>query len=156
MAKAAVKSAADTALVITRMFDAPLDRVYRAWSDVDEASKWLGPGDWRGTIKVSDMRPGNSYTIEMKHKDGDAVVATGIYREVVKRERLVYTWAWLGEDGKPGPETLVTVTFRAVGKKTEITLKHEGFLEKESRDNHESGWNGCFDKLATYLQEENG
>lgn len=156
MAKAAVKSAADTTLVITRIFDAPLERVYRAWSDLEETSKWLGPGGWNGRMKSADMRPGGSYRIEMKHTDGDEVCAVGTYREVVPRERLVYTWAWLDADGEPGLETLVTVTFRAVGKKTEITLKHEGFAEKQARDNHESGWNGCLDKLAAYLQRENG
>jgi uncharacterized protein YndB with AHSA1/START domain len=75
----------------------------------------------------------------------------GTFREVVPRERLVYTWAWRGEDGKPGPETLVTVTFRAVGRKTELTLRHEGFADKDGREAHRGGWNGCLDKLAALV-----
>ena len=150
MAQAAVKSAS-VALAITRVFDAPLARVYKAWSDPVEASKWLGPGGWTGTYKSSNMKPGGSYTIEMKHTDGDVMVAEGSFREVKPQEKLVYTWAWRGEDGKPGPETLVTVTFKAVGKKTELTLRHEGFADNESRDNHKAGWDGCFDKLEEFL-----
>jgi uncharacterized protein YndB with AHSA1/START domain len=150
MAKAAVKSA-DTALSITRILDAPRERVWRAWSDPAEASRWLGPGGWTGTFKSSNLNPGGSYTIEMKHEDGDEMVAEGKFREVVPMERLVYTWAWRGEDGKPGHETLITVTFKSVGSKTELTLRHEGFETKESRDNHDIGWKGCFDKLEELL-----
>jgi uncharacterized protein YndB with AHSA1/START domain len=69
-------------------------------------------------------------------------------------EKLVYTWAWRGDDGKPGHETLVTVTFRAMGPKTELTLRHEGFETKDSRDSHMGGWSGCLDKLAEYLKRE--
>jgi uncharacterized protein YndB with AHSA1/START domain len=79
------------------------------------------------------------------------MAVVGTFREIVPERRLVYSWAWLGEDGKPGHETLVTVTFRAVGNKTELTLKHEGFDGKEARDNHLGGWNGCFAKLDALL-----
>jgi uncharacterized protein YndB with AHSA1/START domain len=150
MADAAVKSA-DTALTITRVFDAPVARVWRAWADLEESSKWLGPGDWSGRMTASDMSPGGTYRIDMKHKDGSAIAAEGRFREIVPQQKLVYTWAWRGEDGKPGRETLVTVTFRAVGQKTELTLRHEGFETRESRDNHTMGWNGCFDKLESFL-----
>ena len=153
MADAAVKRP-DTALSITRVFDAPRDRVWRAWSDPIEASKWLGPGGWTGTYKSSNMNPGGRYTIEMRHEDGDLMVAEGVFREVVPMAKLVYTWAWRGDDGKPGRETLVTVTFKAVGYKTELTLRHEGFDSKEATDNHEAGWNGCFDKLVEFLKRE--
>jgi uncharacterized protein YndB with AHSA1/START domain len=152
MADAAVKSA-DTVLSITRIFDAPRERVWRAFTDPKEASKWLGPGGWTGTYQSSNMNPGGSYTIEMRHEDGDIMVASGTFREVVPMEKLVYTWAWRGDDGKPGHETLVTVIFKAMGPKTELTLRHDGFETKESRDNHQGGWNGCFDKLVEHLRE---
>jgi uncharacterized protein YndB with AHSA1/START domain len=151
MAEAAVKSA-DTALSITRIFDAPRERVFKAWTDPAEVCRWMGPGNWSCTLKSSDLRAGGGYTIEMKHADGDEMAVTGIFREVVAPEKLVYSWAWRGEDGKPGPESLVTVTFRAVGRKTELTVRHEGFDGKESRDAHMGGWNGALDKLVEFLQ----
>ena len=153
MARAAVKDA-EHALVVTRFLDAPLARVWRAWSDPAEASKWLGPGDITGTYKSDDMNPGGSYTIEMRHPDGKVSIVGGRFREVVPMAKVVYTWAWRGDDGKPGHESVVTVTFRAVGNKTELTLRHEGFDSKESRDGHQGGWNGCLDKLENYLKRE--
>jgi uncharacterized protein YndB with AHSA1/START domain len=152
MADAAVKSA-DTALTITRVFDAPLARRWRARADLEVTSNWLGPGDWSGRMTSSNVSPGGSYRIDMTHKDGNAMVVVGTFREIVPEKKLVYTWAWLGEDGKPGRETLVTVTFRAVGAKTELTLKHEGFDGVESRDAHMGGWNGVFAKLDAVLAE---
>jgi uncharacterized protein YndB with AHSA1/START domain len=150
MADAADKSA-DTALTITRLFDAPLARVWQAWADLEETSKWLGPGDWSGRMTSPNLKPGGTYRIDMKHKDGDVMTVVGTFREIVPEKKLVYSWAWLDEDGKPGNDTLVTVIFRAVGNKTELTLKHEGFDSKEARDNHMGGWNGCFDKLDALL-----
>jgi uncharacterized protein YndB with AHSA1/START domain len=150
MADAAVESA-DTVLTITRIFDAPVARVWRAWADLEETSKWLGPGDWSGKMTSSNVNPGGSYRIDMRHKDGNAMAVVGVFREIVPEKKLVYTWAWLGENGKPGRETVVTVTFRAVGDKTELTLRHEGFDGREARDSHQGGWNGCFDKLDAVL-----
>jgi uncharacterized protein YndB with AHSA1/START domain len=150
MADAAVKSA-DTVLTITRVFDAPLARVWRAWADLEETSKWLGPGDWSGRMTSSNVSPGGTYSIVMTHKDGNVMTVEGRFREIVPEKKLVYTWAWLGEDGKPGREMLVTVAFRAVGGKTELTLTHEGFDGIEARDAHMGGWNGVFAKLDAVL-----
>lgn len=153
MANAAVKSA-DLSLTLTRLIAAPLARVWHAFTDPAEASKWLGPEGWTGTYKSDNMNVGGAYTIEMRHRDGRASTATGTFREIVPMSRLVYTWAWLGDDGKPGHETLVTVTFKAVGAKTELTLHHEGFETVDARDSHNGGWTGCFDKLVKFIERE--
>ena len=151
MASTAPKGAADVALDLVRVLDAPRERVFAAWTDPARVAKWMGPGGWVCTPSRLEARPGGAYALEMRHTDGDRVTAVGTYREVVPPERLVFTWAWLGEDGKPGHQSLVTVTFRAVGQKTELTLRHEGFDTAESRDNHRDGWSSCLDKLADYL-----
>lgn len=153
MANAAVKSA-DLSLTLTRLIAAPLARVWRAFTDPAEASKWLGPEGWTGTYKSDAMDLGGRYTIEMRHHDGRAATATGVFREIVPMARLVYTWAWLGEDSKPGHQTLVIVTFKAVGTKTELTLHHEGFETADSRDNHNGGWTGCLEKLVNFIERE--
>jgi uncharacterized protein YndB with AHSA1/START domain len=75
----------------------------------------------------------------------------GVYREVVKPERLVFTHCWLDADGKPGQETLVTITFTERGEKTELTLRQTGFRSVESRDGHKLGWTSQLDGLAEYL-----
>ncbi len=142
---------ADTALVITRLLDSPPERVWKAWTDPEEAGRWLGPGGWTGRFSAAGLHPGADYRIDMRHEDGDLATAVGSLREVVPPARLVYSWAWLGEDGKPGRETLVTLSLRAVGAKCELTLRHEGFENGEARDNHTEGWNGTLDKLVEVL-----
>jgi uncharacterized protein YndB with AHSA1/START domain len=142
---------ADTALTITRLLDATPERVWKAWTDPDEVSRWMGPGNWTGKFSVIGLHPGAEYRMEMRHTDGDVAIAVGRLREVVPSARLVYSWAWLGEDGKPGHETLVTLTLCAVGAKTELTLRHEGFEDREARDNHYEGWDGALDKLVEFL-----
>ncbi len=142
---------ADTALTITRLIDATPERVWKAWTDPDEVARWMGPGDWSGRFSATGLNPGADYRIEMRHADGDVMVVVGRLREVVPAARMVYSWAWLGEDGKPGHETLVTLTLRAAGAKCELTLRHEGFENSESRDNHTQGWDGALDKLVEVL-----
>jgi hypothetical protein len=64
--------------------------------------------------------------------------------------------AWEDEAGKPGHDTLVTVTFRAIGNRTEMTLRHEPFDTKTSRDDHSHGWIGSFDALIEVLAGKPG
>jgi len=77
------------------------------------------------------------------------------HHEIRPPERLVFTWAWDGEDGKPGHETLATITFRVVGQEgspaTEMTFHHQRFADGAARDRHQGGWIGSFDKLAEFL-----
>ena len=112
---------ADTALTITRLIDATPERVWKAWTDPDEVARWMGPGDWSGRFSATGLNPGAAYRIGMRHADGDVMVVVGRLREVVPAARMVYSWAWLGEDGKPGHETLVTLTLRAAGAKCEFS-----------------------------------
>lgn len=91
----------------------------------------------------------------MKNKaDGSEIWLGGIYKEVVKPENLVFTHAWDGSDGKPGPETLVTVTFVDKGSKTEMHFRQTGFDSVESRNGHSEGWNECFDLLDELLRQK--
>ena len=143
-------------LVITRSFDAPRERVFDAWLDPAQIAKWIGPRNIRAETMELSPKPGGRYRIHMRGTDGsDGPIVSGIYREIVRPERLVFTWAWETEHarGMPGEETIITLIFRERGSKTEMTLRHEGFAAKESRDSHDKGWNGSFDKLAEALAE---
>ena len=77
----------------------------------------------------------------------------GVYREIVPPERLVFTWAWEDDalSHRAGHETLVTVSLRALGNRTELTLAARTLRQRGSRDSHGHGWNGSFDRLATIL-----
>jgi uncharacterized protein YndB with AHSA1/START domain len=97
-----------------------------------------------------DVRVGGRYRLEVTTPDGARVVLSGAYCEVRPPERLVFTWQW---DGDPDfGETLVTVDLHARGNLTELVLTHERFLNREWRDRHGAGWNGCFAALEELLQ----
>ena len=133
-------------LRIQRTFAAPRDRVYRAWTDAGELTRWFAPGDDYVTKVIElDLRVGGRYRIEMHSPRGNIHCVLGTYREVRAPERLVFTWCW---EGKDMGETLVTVEFRERGPSTEVILTHEVFPTQEVRDEHTKGWNGCLDRLA--------
>jgi uncharacterized protein YndB with AHSA1/START domain len=153
---AAGKSDGDLVLTITRVFDASPAALFRAWTDAAEIGRWIGPRSVKAEARSMEARPGGRYEIAMHHESGKISTVRGSYREVKPAERLVFTWAWDDEAGKPGPETLVTITFRALGKQTEMTLRHERLPSKEARDSHNTGWTGSFDKLAEALAGKPG
>ncbi len=137
---------APTALEITRTFDAEPARVFDAWLS-ESWGAWAGPGPVRGEVVLMEARPGGRYRVAMHLPDGKTLTVGGIYREIVRPSKLVFTWKWEHEDA----DTLVTLNFRAVAGKTEMHMRHEGFTAEERRASHESGWAGTFDKLAAYL-----
>jgi uncharacterized protein YndB with AHSA1/START domain len=75
----------------------------------------------------------------------------GVYREVVEPERLGFTFAWEDAEGKPGHETLVTVSFAEQGAKTRLTLHQAIFETVARRDEHQRGWTSTLQRLAEYL-----
>ena len=141
-------------LVLTHSFDAPRERVFDAWLDPRAIGKWIGPRVIKAEAKQLEPKVGGRYRIHMKGADGsDGPVVAGTYREIVRPERLVFTWAWetAHTHGVAGHETLVTLTFEEHGGRTTMTLRHERFESKESRDSHNQGWNASFAKLAEVL-----
>lgn len=139
-------------LTIRRTFSAPVARVYDAWTHVDAMRRWLGPGDITIAELDVDFRIGGTYRVVMLRPDGERFIVGGSYREIVARERLVYTWRW--EEDRPEDEfdTLVTVEFLDRGESTEIVLTHELLKSEESRAAHEGGWNATLDKFEAYLR----
>ncbi len=93
-----------------------------------------------------DLTVGGRYHIRMSSDEGEHN-AVGVYREVTRPTRLVYTWSWEEKDHDVG-ETLVTVEFNAQGDDTEVVVLHEGFPAAEARDGHEQGWTSCLSKFA--------
>lgn len=144
------------ALAVTRTFDAPRESVFAAWIDPSQLSKWMGPGEIASEVTALDARVGGAYRIVMHGIPGGGHYAVrGTYREIDPPSRLVFTWAWEedAESHRTGHETLVTITLRALGSRTELTLTHERFDTSHSRDSHDRGWNGAFEKLVKFLAQ---
>ena len=148
--------AQDTAareLIVTRIIDAPRDIVFSAWADPKQAAQWWGPQGFTTISCDMDVRPGGAYRACMRSPEGTQHCRRGLYREVVKPERLVFTFAWEDANGNPGHETVVTVTFADVGGRTRLTLHQAVFETVTARDAHHGGWSSCLERFAQYLTE---
>jgi uncharacterized protein YndB with AHSA1/START domain len=138
-------------LVITRIFDAPRNVVFQAWTEPGRAARWWGPQGFVTTYCDMDVRPGGAFRVCMCSPEGVEHWKQGVYREVVEPERLGFTFAWEDAEGKPGHETLVTVSFAEQGAKTRLTLHQAIFETVARRDEHQRGWTSTLQRLAEYL-----
>jgi len=143
--------AGERELVITRIFDAPRHLVFQAWTEPDRVARWWGPQGFVTTYWDMDIRPGGTFRVCMRSPTGAEHWKQGVYREIVEPERLVFSFAWEDADGKPGHETLVTVTFAERGGKTELTLRQAVFATVAARDDHYTGWASYLERFAKYL-----
>ncbi len=159
----AERLAAGEPLVITRVFDAPRDRVWKAWTDPERFKRWWGPQGFTCPACEIDFRVGGKYLACMRSPEGKEYWSTGVYREIVPGKRIVYTDNFADAEGHvvpasyyemPGdwpPELLVTVTFDETRGKTKMMLRHEGIPPGTASD-CEAGWSGSFDKLANSVK----
>src|SRR5215207_6544179 len=98
-------------LEITRVFDAPRELVFKVWTQPEHLVRWWGPKGFTTPSCQIDVRPGGAYRTLIRSAEGKDHWMRGVYREVVPPERLVMRFAWEDENGEPGHETLVTVSF---------------------------------------------
>ena len=147
-----VTEPADRVLVITRIFDAPRELVFKAWTDPNHLVHWMGPRGFKSTVERSDLRAGGGYRIHMLGPEGDDHWTQGVYREIVEPERFVMAGSWADAQGNPtSPETLLTITFEEQDGKTRLTLHQAVFESATARNQHRGGWNSSFDRLSDYL-----
>lgn len=140
-------------LSITRIFDAPRHVVFEAWTKTEHLKNWFSPRDFNILKLQSDCRPGGAWLSRMESPKYGAEQMSGIYREVVPNEKLIFTHAWDHEDGKPSHETLITVTFADKDEKTLVNFHQAIFESEKSRDGHNDGWTQFFDHLDEYLAQ---
>ncbi|MBM3647060.1 MAG: SRPBCC domain-containing protein [Alphaproteobacteria bacterium] len=139
-------------LVLKRDLAAPREQVFAAWTDIAKATRWWVPHDFTIVACEMDVRPGGIWQRRLRAPDGRVIVKHGVYREVVRPERLVFTYNTEG-NGIDDPETLVTVTFADLGGRTRLTLRHTAFLTEASRLDHEGGWTGALDRVVAYFAD---
>ena len=146
---------AERELVITRVFDAPRELVWKAWTEPERMARWWGPRGFTTPVCELDVRPGGAIRIVMHGPDGAEHPMTGVFREIVKPERLVFFSAALDEEGKPLFEGTNTVTFSEQGGKTTLTMVARVIKStpKAARnlDGMEIGWTQSLERLTEYL-----
>ena len=140
-------------LVLNRVFDAPRALVFKVWTEPEHLARWWGCETTAVTNFTGDFRVGGAFHVSMRLADGSDHRLHGVYREFEPPERLSFTWAWEDEDGNPGHETLVTVTFADENGKTAMTLHQATFESETMRDTHHDGWSVALDRLAGLLAE---
>ena len=142
-------------LVLTRVFDAPRELVFKAWTDPKQVAQWWGPHGFTNPVCDLDVRPGGAIRIHMRGPDGTVYPMTGVYNEVVEPERLVFTSAALDADGNPMFEVLTTVTFAEQSGKTKQILRARVIKSTAEAAPYikgmEAGWTQSLERLAESL-----
>src|SRR6202046_2619911 len=142
-------------VVITRVFDAPRELVFKAWTDPKHMSAWFGPKVFTNPVCELDVRVGGAWHIVMRGPDGTDYPCGGVYREIVKPERLVFTNDATDKDGKVILAGLTTVTFAEEGGKTKLTMRTRATAMVDYAlaflGGMEAGWSQSLDGLAEEL-----
>lgn len=149
-------SGQDRELVLTRVIDAPPEKLFRAWTDPELLKQWFAPLPYTTPVAELDVRPGGSCMIVMRGPDGTDMPNRGVYLEVVENERLVwtdsFTKAW---DPSAKPFMTAILTFEDVGGKTKYTARvcHPTVADRESHEKmgFHQGWGQCADQLAALV-----
>ncbi|CAN5679087.1 SRPBCC family protein [soil metagenome] len=153
---ATATSLSDRELVLTRLIDAPREKVYRAWTEPELLKRWFAPLPFTTPTAELDVRTGGSNLIVMRSPEGQDMPNRGVYLEVVPNERLVftdaYTKAW---EPSEKPFITVTLTFGDLNGKTEYTARvlHWSVADREMHEQmgFHQGWGLCADQLAALV-----
>jgi uncharacterized protein YndB with AHSA1/START domain len=133
---------------VSRVFAAPRDFVFDAFTKPELLRKWWGPEGFTLSDVEIDLRVGGTVRFE-KSGNGMVVTVVGRITSFEPGATLGYTWAWLGDDGKPQDETYVAISFSDHADGTEVVLTHTGFADQHAADQHNRGWSStfnCFDQ----------
>jgi uncharacterized protein YndB with AHSA1/START domain len=139
-------------LRLSRSFAAPRDRVFRAFTSPARLARWWGPKGFTVPACTLDVRVGGAWRTVMRSPEGRDHVVSGVYREIVPPERLVFTWAW-EEDGARGHETVVTIELVETPGGTRLQLTQEPFESERARELHGEGWSSSLDCLEEALAD---
>lgn len=150
-------------LEITRVFDAPRELVWKAWSEPEQLRIWSSPNNYTIPFYNADFRVGGKYHMCMRSADGQNFYSAGTYEEIIPMEKIVYSDSFADENGKiisaeiygMGDlplESEINVSFEEENGKTKMVLEHHGIPQGETFEQMRIGWNECFDKLEKSLK----
>ena len=136
-----------TRLQISRMIEAPRDRVYAAWTDPEQLKQWFGPENVKTRELVADARVGGTFRWDIINSEGEEMTMRGEFRELQPDKKIVFTWQWEDDEDWENHISIVTVELYDRDGGTELRLTHEQLPNEESRDGHTRGWESALDKL---------
>jgi len=155
-------------VVITRSFDAPIDQVWRAWTDVEALKQWWGPKGFDMFAATLDLKPDGMFHYGMRSPDGKEMWGKFVYREVTPMTKLVFVNSFSDEKGgtTPNPwmatwplEILNNLTLEEKDGKTTVTIKggpinasaEQMAMFEQGKAGMEQGFEGTWSKLDEYL-----
>ena len=141
-------------LVLTRVFDAPRELMFRAWTDPKLLAQWFGPNGFTNPVCEVDLRPGGVWRHVMRGPDGNDYPMTAIFQEVIRPERLVFM-CYVPNQENSLFEILNIATFTEQGGKTKLTFEAKVLKSTPAAApmlaGMEAGWTQSLERLATYL-----
>jgi uncharacterized protein YndB with AHSA1/START domain len=155
-----VDAQSDREIIITRVFDAPRELVFKVWTETKHIEQWFGPKGFTTRVIENDLRPGGQWCYTMIGPDGKEYPSKGVFREIMPPERVVATDEF-GEGIEEVldidlPQGMVTTTlFEDLGGKTRLTIRivHETVGDRRKHEDMGviAGWNSSLDCLEELL-----
>jgi uncharacterized protein YndB with AHSA1/START domain len=142
---------------LTRRVGAPVDVVFRAWTDAKQLAEWWGPKGFTNPVCEADARVGGAIRIHMLAPDGTVYPMTGRFLEIDRPHRLVFATAAIDGEGKAMFEIVNTVTFTAIAGGTEIALVAQVTSTTPAAPQYlagmSQGWSQSLDRLGVLLSQ---
>ena len=156
--------------VIERTFNAPLDRVWKAWTVPEQMAQWWGPKGFEADVKKLDLKPGGLFHYRLDLPQGQEMWGRMVFREIVPKERLVFINSFSDPEGGLTHHPMApdwplqmhtTITFAERDGKTTVTVEWvpyeasgtERATFEKGMDSMQAGWTGTFDKLEGHLDD---
>jgi len=148
-------STSETGALVRRALSVPPERVFAAFADPRLVAGWLRPSpDIKLTVLDFDFRVGGAYRFAYDVPTGERMVVGGVYSEIERPSRIVFSWLIEPPDEHAGIESEVTVMLHAIGSGTELVIRHQKFGRADADLRHTQGWQGALDLLEAQLRGE--
>jgi uncharacterized protein YndB with AHSA1/START domain len=171
LATTALRRAEIEEFTISRTINAPLARVWRAWTEEEQLKQWWAPKGFANLGVKLDLRVGGTMHYGLRSPDGVEFWGRFVYREIVPEQRLVLVLSFADEkgnvvrhpwDGQWPLQLLTTIEFADLGNQTEVTVHWipvnasgaEAKRFDEARESCKTGWSGTFDNLDAHIAKE--
>src|SRR5437899_2105518 len=139
-------------IIITLVFDAPRELVFKAYTDPKLIPQWFGPREYTTTVDKMDVRPGGLWRFVQRNPEGDEFAFHGVHHDIVAPERIVATFEF---EGVPGHVLLQTVTFEPLGQKTRLVeqLVYQSVADRDGMvaSGMQRGSDESMDRMAELL-----
>ena len=146
-------------LVMTRVFDAPRELVFKAWTETKHVAQWWGPKGFTNPVCEMDVRVGGAIRIDMRAPNGVVYPMKGVFEEIAEPERLVFIASALDENGNSMFDVLTSVIFAEQRGKTALTLQLRVIKATAQAPQYlkgmEAGWSQSLDRLGSHLDSRN-